>query len=848
MSGLTLLLVLLFGSAAGVFQDWNQLMNDADECVMAGDYEAASKAFQSVLDEEPDNVRALVSLARLYATAEDPKYYNGKLAVDFAVLALDRAPGNLAVIEVLAEGYFAQSQFERAVFELKKCIAVSPRNESYYKKLKRFGLTWKRRLEVDYPGQDIPLKAQVYASLGEAAYHLGEREESLDLLKTAFELDSELTGLRYHLGRVMIETQNADEAVEVLTALGEEIDKDASLLHLLGVAYLNLGDYRSAVENFRTARRLQPALKRLLIDMGRAYLLMEENVRAVMVLQEALEHAGSFTFEERRERSTIHYFMGKAYIRAGEFDKALHVLYQAAAALDGEPRAEVELRALHAKMHGGKGSVRSRLAERGIGKWPAPVVFADVTAKAGMAGPKKNGAGEGGASWGDFDGDGDPDLFVDGKTLFKNNGRNGFKEVSSDLGITRVKAAGGGLFADTDSDGDVDLFVFCKRAGFKDRLFVNEGKRGFRDATEQDGSPGDPLPTAAAAFGDLNGDGAVDLFLANGVEQTEGIANGTPDSLMINDGTGLFSTATQPAGMVLDNPRSASSASIVDYDNDGDMDIFVVNRGFQPNTLWRNDTVEELGFGEIGAAAGLAGSDHLGRYGDSRALAPGDLDGDGDIDFFLANAVGLIDRRTADMSQVLVNSGRPDFALSDVFVDSGLYYDEFPQGAALGDVDNDGDLDLLVADGSEKGFLRLSINDGKGLFHDATWLSGLIVSNAAGCALADYDGDGDLDVYASGEGGKLFANSGNDNHWIGFRLAGDRCNATGISARVTIDVGGRSQVREIFCGRGIFQDDMAVHFGLGAEKGRVNASIRWPNGKSVYLTNLKVDRYHTVKE
>ena len=845
MSGLIILLALLFGSASGAFQDWNQLMNEADGLMAAGDYEAASKVFQNVLDEEPDNVRALVSLARLYATAEEPKYYNGKLSVDFAVLALDRAPGNLTVIEVLAEGYFAQSQFERAVFELKKCIAASPRNASCYKKLKRFAMTWKRRLEVDYPGQDIPLKAKVFASLGEAAYHLGDKPESLDLLKKAYEIDSELPGLRLHLGRVMIETQNADEAVEVLSAQGEEIGKDASLLHLLGLAFLDLGDHKSAVENFRAARRLQPALDGLLTDMGKAYLLMGQNVRAVMVLQEALDYVGRFTFEERRERSTIHYYLGKAFIRAGEFDKALDVLFQAAAALDGEPRAEAELLALHAKQRTNRGSVRSRLARSGADRWSTPVVFADVTARAGLADSK---TGPGGAAWGDFDGDGDPDLLSEGKRLFKNNGRNGFKDVSSDSGITRVKAAGGGLFADTDSDGDLDLFVFCSRAGFKDRLFVNEGKRGFRDATEQDGSPGDPLPTAAAAFGDLNGDGAVDLFLANGAVQTEGIASGTPNSLMINDGTGLFSMATQPAGVVLDNPRSASSVVIVDYDNDGDMDILVVNRDLQPNTLWRNDTVETLTFTECGAAAGLVGSDHFGRYGDSRALVPGDLDSDGDIDFFLTNAVALIDRKTADMSQILLNSGRPDFAFSDVYGESGLYYDELPQGAALGDMDNDGDLDLLVADSGEKGFLRLYVNNRKGLFHDATWLSGLIAPRAAGCALADYDGDGDLDLFVSGAVGKLFANSGNDNHWIGFRLEGDACNATGISARVTIDMGGRSQVREVPCGRGIFQDDMAVHFGLGAEKGRVNASIRWPNGKSVFLTNLKPDRYHTVKE
>jgi hypothetical protein len=224
------------------------------------------------------------------------------------------------------------------------------------------------------------------------------------------------------------------------------------------------------------------------------------------------------------------------------------------------------------------------------------------------------------------------------------------------------------------------------------------------------------------------------------------------------------------------------------------------------------------------------------------------VDGDGDIDFFLANEAPLLDLEFADTSQLYLNGGPPDFVFAEAFEGSGICYEEVLDCPALGDVDNDGDLDLFFAVRGEGRRSRLYVNDGGGRFKDMTWIAGLGVEDACGCAFADFDNDGDLDLFVNGSGGGLFENSGNGNHWIGFRLRGASCNGSGIGARVTIDAGGRSMVREVRGGRGCCQDDMSVHFGLGLFKGRVNVSILWPNGKSAYVSNLKADRYHVIEE
>jgi len=860
MAGLILLLAFFAGPGAaaadaGGETGWDELLNAAATDMAGNDYESAAKKYKDVIEADPGNVRALIGLAELYATAENPDFYNGQLAVEFALRALDKAPEDVRVIEVLAESFFAQAQYERAVTELVKCIRAMPANSRYHNRLRRYALTWKGRLDINYPGRTVPEKGKAFFYLGMADFHLGEFEKALESLQNAYDANAGVPDGGYYLASAMIATGDAGLAIDVLKGTGEGLKSDPRIMHLMGRALAEVEDLDAAVPYLRQARELQPGLEGLRLDLGKAYLRMGDNVKALMVFREALRVPAAPTAGDRAGRAELALLAGRTLARLQEFDKALGMYYQAAAALVGESAAERELAALYTDQVDPNGEMRAYFAGRGSGEdgggesgaWEAPVLFEDVSREAGVS-------GDGGVSWGDFDQDGDPDLLVGGTTLFRNEGRGSFRDVSSDLGLTAVRDSRGGLFADTDNDGDLDLLVFCGTMGLRDRLFRNDGKAGFRDISEEPGSPTDAMPTAGGSFGDLNGDGAVDLYLVSAGQKEPAGAEGGADSLFLNSGKGVFSEAADAAGVVLERPLSGNGAIITDYDNDGDMDIYVTNGALEPNVLWRNDSGAigdkpgSVRFSSAGGDAFARGVDVHGRFGSTQCALTGDLDGDSDIDFFLCNTAPFLDRPFADRSQVLLSSGRPQFAFRDAFAGSGLCDDEAHAGAVLGDVDNDGDLDLFITERGAGRFARLYVNDGGGRFQDVTWLAGLRVEDAGECALADYDGDGDLDVYVSGRGGRLLANSGNDNHWIGFRLKGKECGATGISARVTIASAGRSMVREVMGGRGNCQDDMAVHFGLGTFKDRVNVSVQWPNGKSAYLQGFKVDRYHTLKE
>jgi len=811
------------------------LLDGADNALVAGDYDGALKKYKKAYDADPECVRALIGMARLYSTAEDPEFYDGSLAVEYALMALDRDPGNIIFIETLAEGYFALSRFERAVFELDKCIAASPENLRFYQKLRRYALTWSSRLVVDNPGRDIPAIGKAYFQIGRASFHLGDFKGAVSYLDRAYERDRFHTNTTLYLSRALTKTGDPDRAVEVLQDLGDRLSRDPLLLQAMGRALVETGDLGSAVRFFNKARGLAPDLEGLLIDLGKTYLELGDNALAIAMFSRNLESLPPRRTTDLKKRTVIHTFLARAYEKLKEYDKAMEYVFQAVSSGFAGVDAEEKLRALFNRKSGRKPDMRKHFA---AGRWPAAVIFSDVSKKAGVS-------GEGGVSWGDYDQDGDPDLLLGGTTLYRNDGRRGFRNVTAEIdlvpepGETRT----GGLFADIDHDGDLDILRFDGRQGHRDRLFRNDGRLGFRDAAGKNKELFDAMPTMGGVFGDFDGDGDVDIYIVNGRFKGKPGQAGSQDSVFVNAGNGTFLNKTEGSGVVLARPRCGMSVAAVDYDDDGDMDISVANGFLQPDSLWRNEG--DVRFVDMAAKAGAEGSDVNGAFGDSRGVVAGDLNNDGAVDLFLASAAPFQDAAFADKSRVLLNSGRPAHTFRDAFSESGLLYDETTTGAACGDVDNDGDLDLFL---SGTGLSRLYVNDGDGKFIDATWLAGLFVTDAAGCAFADHDGDGDLDIYVSGGGGRLFENSGNENHWIAFRLAGRNCNTTGIGSRITIDSAGRSMVRSVPGGRGAFQDDMVVHFGLGSFKDKVNASIQWPNGKSVYLQNLKTDRIHTVRE
>ena len=505
--------------------------------------------------------------------------------------------------------------------------------------------------------------------------------------------------------------------------------------------------------------------------------------------------------------------------------------------------------------------------------------FVDAGAAAGVP------TGMGRMAWGDYDGDGDDDLLVDGRRLLRNDGAGGFTDVTSEAGIGDVPA-NGGLFADYDNDGRLDFYatvhnylpecvvdddcVWCTvhtaaDGGYEcdvlqhdhtcdegrclppsgvrnhDVLWRNEGDGTFRDVSEEAGRPYDFLPTEAAAWGDYDADGWVDLYVANyerPVGWAEGrLSVGTPDLLWRNRGDGTFEDATAAAGMDLPG-RCGRGVSWADYDRDGDLDLYVANYRLHPNYFWVN--AGDGTFTDVGRINGTAGVRVDGAYGHSIGAVWGDDDNDGDWDLLVANLAHPRFIAFSDKTMLYRSSGAPDFAFDDVRESAGITYSETHSNPAWGDVDNDGDLDLFLTDvyvGYQSFYYR---NQGDGTYVDATYPSGIRVDNGWGCTWADYDGDGRLDLAAR----SLWRNETADTgHWLQVRLVGVESNAAAIGAVVEAQAGGRSLLRQVEGGSGTgVQSSLVLHFGLGEATSVETATVRWPSGLVEQYRDLAVDR------
>ena len=382
----------------------------------------------------------------------------------------------------------------------------------------------------------------------------------------------------------------------------------------------------------------------------------------------------------------------------------------------------------------------------------------------------------GGCAFGDFDGDGDADLFVAGGVsigvqsdagMLLRNDEGRFVEVGEGFGGDSIAPAQIAVWWDFDGDGILDLHIGSShRAEGENDLYRGDGRGGFAPVTVVGGvleSSGPPdTPSAGMAVADFDGDGRQDLYLP--------IMRGA-NRLLLGDGRGGFTEATSPD---LADPGRALGTAVGDIDNDGDLDIF------QP-------------------AGGLGGPT-----------------GKGDRSLLLLN---LGEGNFLDVTEAVGFGARLELAF-----------------ARLIDIDNDGDLDLLG--GSPP---VLFLNSGGGIFVDRSFQTDLSGMRA----LADFDGDGFVDVCA--EGG-LFRNRGNDNHFLRVELVGTQSNRDGIGARLSARAGELAQVREMVPGDGWFQDERVAHFGLGNRDRVDELEIRWPSGRVDRLRDIPADSRIRVVE
>jgi hypothetical protein len=478
--------------------------------------------------------------------------------------------------------------------------------------------------------------------------------------------------------------------------------------------------------------------------------------------------------------------------------------------------------------------------------------FTDVTAAAGVA----NRRWGQGVCVGDFDNDGRADLYVTNygpNRLYRNGGQGTFSDVAPRAGVTLGGWSTGCAFGDYDGDGWLDLFVAGYVSFDLEHLPPSpSGATARRQKAEQ--APAAPEQnrsmgaaySAGAPYCEYRGQPA--MCGPRGLK-------GAPDHLFHNNGDGTFTEVSERAGVADARGFYGFGVAFFDFDDDGRLDLFVANDS-TPNYVYRNrgdGTFEDVSYAS-GAALTEAGLEqaHMG-------VAVGDYDRDGRDDLHITNF--------ADDSNILYhNDGKGLF--SDLTFPSGLGLASIPflgWGTHFLDYDNDGWLDLFVANGHVYPFVdRFEWNTsyrqrallfrnlmGKFVEVSGSTGEGLTVARCMrGSAVGDYDNDGDIDVLVNDidDGPLLLRNEGGNRagHWLTLRLVGDparRCPRDAIGSVVFLTAGGARQRAEVASGRSqLSQSDLRVHFGLGAATQAERLEVRWAGGPTVEYEIPAVDR------
>ena len=427
----------------------------------------------------------------------------------------------------------------------------------------------------------------------------------------------------------------------------------------------------------------------------------------------------------------------------------------------------------------------------------------------------------------------------------------------------------GSVAGDYDGDGDLDLYITCYGPNI---LYRNEGRNSFVEVTEE-ARVGDRGLSAGAAFGDYDNDGDLDLYVANYVEfgpelNERCVRNDTihvycgpeafhpqPDSFYENDGSGRFQEVGARIGLKAAAAKELG-ATFADFDVDGDLDLFVAGDRTS-NLLYRNDGGR---FFDVSLLSGTAYNEQ-GKPEACMGVAVGDYDNDGVPDIFVTNFVWE--------SNTLYH-GDGDGFYSDVSSDSGVGTPSIPYmgwGTAWLDYDNDGDRDLFVANGhlddNPELFDRstypqpnqLFRNDGMHGFTDVSHRAGpglALEQVSRGVAVADYDNDGDVDIAVNNNNDRaaLLRNErGNGRNWLVVEARGLSGNGAVIGTRVTVTAGGERQVAEISGGGSYLgQSDLRVHFGLGDHTSVDRLVVHWPSGAVYQLEHVAAGQTVTVAE
>ncbi len=455
--------------------------------------------------------------------------------------------------------------------------------------------------------------------------------------------------------------------------------------------------------------------------------------------------------------------------------------------------------------------------------------------------------------------------------LYRNNRNGTFTDVTHQAGLDIEMYGIAAAVGDYDNDGFADVYITCYG---QNHLFHNNGNGTFTDVTKHARLEGYTGLSTSALWFDFNRDGHLDLCVANYVRWSpesdiycslDGLTKSycTPEAypgttcwLFRNRGDGTFEDVTGKAG--LHDPTSKSlGLTMIDYDLDGWPDLFIAN-DTQPNKLYHNN--HDGTFSETAVLAGVAFSeDGVARAGMGTDAA--DYDNSGFPSLVVTN-----------FSQQMVGLYRNE--------GHGFFIDEAPHsnvgqssrltlgfGCFFFDVDLDGRLDLLVANGHiDETITRVEShvsyaepphlfhNEGEGKFREVTGLVGRSFARpkvARGCAYGDYDNDGDLDVLVTTNHGPayLYRNDGGSNHSIRFRTLGTKSNRDGIGTGIRIWTPDGMRGLTVKSGSSyLSQSDRSLTFGLGQFRGIERAALSWPSGLKQELGKLEADRTYVVEE
>jgi len=524
------------------------------------------------------------------------------------------------------------------------------------------------------------------------------------------------------------------------------------------------------------------------------------------------------------------------------------------------------------------------------------LVFEDVAAEAGLDFQHFSGSPEkqyilesmsGGVAWIDFDRDGWMDLYlvngghweelVQGKrtvsnALYRNNGDGTFANVTDKAGVGNRRWGMGVAAGDYDNDGWVDLFV-CNYG--PNTLYRNNGDGTFKDVTAAAGV-GDGRWAVSASFGDYDADGRLDLYVTNTVQfdykhpdpmecHYRGITVqcgplgmvGDSDILYRNNGDGTFGDVSKKAGVSDVTPSYGLGAIWSDYDNDGDLDLYVANDQMA-NFLFRNQG--DGTFEETGLFAGAAFSDDGTAQG-SMGVDFGDYDRDGLLDIYITHF-------SDDYNTLFRNLGQGRFR--DMTRGAGLTFSSWPMvgwGTGFVDLDHDGWEDIFAANGhvfpQVDGYKigtsfhqrsQVFRNLGQGKFQEVSaGLDKLKSWSSRGVAFADYDNDGDIDIAVNNLDGVpwlLKNQKGSEaGNWLMLSLEGTRTNRSAIGARVSLETAEGKQMREVRGGSSYESThDFRVHFGLGRLETVRKLTVRWTDGTTQEFENVATNRIYRLKE